>query len=303
MRMQNFIDITQFSQTSLLALLAEAQRFLKFNVDNTSILKNKFIANLFFEPSTRTSCSFEIAAKRLGANIINLNTAHSSMQKGETVLDTILNLKAMGVQAFVIRHKKENLVDEIANKLDQQSAIINAGSGTQQHPSQALLDMLTIQQYKPDFSNLTVAIIGDMFHSRVAHSDITALQLLNTKEIRLIAPKSLLPENISQKNITTFTEIKSGLRNVDVIITLRMQHERAVAGKMPNIDTFHQQYGLTLERLQWAKSNAIVMHPGPINRGVELTDEVIASPQSVILQQPTMGVAVRMAILNQAFLT
>lgn len=301
--MQNFIDITQFSETSLLALLAEAQHFLDFKIDNTSILKNKFIANLFFEPSTRTLCSFEIAAKRLGANVINLNTAHSSMQKGETVLDTILNLQTMGIQAFVIRHKKENLVNEIATKLEQQSIIINAGSGTQQHPSQALLDMLTIQQHKPDFSDLTVAIIGDMFHSRVAHSDIAALQLLNTKEIRLIAPTSLLPQKISQKNITTFTEIKSGLKNVDVIITLRMQHERAAIGKMPSVDAFHQQYGLTLERLQLAKANAIIMHPGPVNRGVELTDEVIASPQSVILQQPSMGVAVRMAILNRAFST
>lgn len=299
--MQNFINIAQFSQTDFLILLNQARQFLTFNTDNTAILENKFIANLFFEPSTRTLCSFEIAAKRLGANVINLNIEHSSTKKGETIVDTLLNLKAMGVQTFVIRHQAENLIDEIATAFDQKTAIINAGIGTQQHPSQALLDMLTIQQYKPDFSNLTVAIIGDIFHSRVAHSDIAALQLLNTKEIRLIAPKSLLPKKISAKNIVTFTEITNGLKNVDVIMTLRMQHERADANKMPSTEAFHQQYGLTMERLHLAKSDAIVMHPGPMNRGIEITDEVVASPQSVILQQPMMGIAARMAILQYAF--
>ena len=299
--MQNFINIQQFSKTEFETLLTKTENFRTQNPTHNTLLQHKFIANIFFEPSTRTSCSFAISAQKLGANIINLNIKHSATKKGETELDTILTLQAMGVEAFVVRHKDDAMVAKIAEDLNGSSAVINAGSGTQQHPSQALLDMLTIQQHKHDFKHLTVAIIGDMFHSRVAHSDIAALQLLDAKEIRLIAPDSLLPEKIATKNIKTFTDLNTGLQDVDVIITLRMQHERAVEGKMPNSNTFQQQYGLTMEHLQLAKPDAIVMHPGPMNRGIEITDEVIASKQSVIWQQVTNGVMTRMAILARAF--
>jgi len=298
--LKNFIDITQFSRTELHTLLASAQRFSK--TTTSALLSNKLIANLFFEPSTRTRCSFAIAAKKLGAHVIELYTENSSTQKGETDIDTVLNLQAMGVEAFVIRHQQNNMAAKIAAALGKNSAVINAGCGIQQHPSQALLDMLTIQQHKATFDHLCVAIIGDMRHSRVAHSDIAALQLLNTKEIRLIGPDALLPENIAPKNnIKTPTTIEEGLQGADVIIVLRLQHERVAKDKPHDVKNFQQQYQLTMARLKLAKESVIVMHPGPMHRGVEISEEAINSKHAVILQQTSNGVAARMAILAYAF--
>ena len=297
--MKNFIDITQFSRAELNNLLTRAQQFTE--TTTSSLLGDRLIANLFFEPSTRTRCSFAIAAKKLGAHVIEFDIENSATQKGETDIDTLLNLQAMGVEAFVIRHQQNNMATKMAAALGKNSALINAGCGTQQHPSQALLDMLTIQQHKSIFDHLCVAIIGDIRHSRVAHSDIAALQLLNTGEIRLIGPDALLPENIAPKNIETFTNIEEGLQDVDVIITLRLQHERVADDRQHNVKSFQQQYRLTTARLQLAKQDAIVMHPGPMHRGVEISAEVINSQQAVILQQATNGVAARMAILAHVF--
>lgn len=293
--MHHFIDIKQLNQAELLSLLAASEKYTK--PTNKPILAEQFVANLFFEPSTRTRCSFELAAKRFGAKVINLDSHSSSSQKGETAIDTALNLQAMGVNTFVIRHKENGMVAKIAAALGDNCTVLNAGCGTTQHPSQALLDMLTIQQVKPDFTNLTVAMIGDMHHSRVAHSDITALQLLGVKEIRLIAPPTLLPVAIDTSKLTIVDDINTGLSDVDIIMTLRLQKERMQDHLIPDAVDFFQQYGLTTERLQLAKPEAIVMHPGPMNRGIEISDAVADGPQSLILQQAANGVLTRMALL------
>ena len=293
--MRHFIDIEQLSKNELLELLVESENYAKKPI--TPILNNQFVANLFFEPSTRTRCSFEIASKRLGSNVINLDSHSSSSQKGETAIDTALNLQAMGADTFIIRHKENNMVAKIAHALGENCTVLNAGCGTSQHPSQAVLDMLTIQQIKKDFSALTVAIIGDMRHSRVAHSDIAALQILGVKEIRLIAPQYLLPEAINKTNITIVDDINAGLSDVDVIMTLRLQKERMQEELILKEDSFAQQYSLTTKRLRLAKPDAMVMHPGPINRGIEISSEVADGPQSAILQQTTNGVSTRMALL------
>jgi aspartate carbamoyltransferase catalytic subunit len=293
--MHHFINIEQLDQAELLSLLAEAECYRQ-SIANT-VLTEQFVANLFFEPSTRTRCSFEIAATRLGAKVINLDSHSSSSQKGETAIDTALNLQAMGVSTFVIRHKENDMVANIAIALGDSCTVLNAGCGTTQHPSQAVLDMLTIQQAKKDFTNLTVAIIGDMHHSRVAYSDIAALQILGVKDIRLIAPPALLPEAIDGSKLTIVDDINAGLSDVDVVMTLRLQKERMQDHIIPNDTEFFQQYGLTAERLQLAKPDAIVMHPGPMNRGVEICDVVADGPQSLILQQAANGVPARMALL------
>jgi aspartate carbamoyltransferase catalytic subunit len=296
--MQHFIDINSLTRAELLSLMQQAQDFIVH--PPKPVLQNQFVANLFFEPSTRTRCSFEIAAKKLGAQVINIDKHSSSLQKGETPLDTALNLRAMGIKLFVIRHHDNGVVAQIASALGHDCAVINAGCGTQQHPSQAVLDMLTIQQHKKDFSSLTVSIIGDMINSRVTHSDVAALQMLGVKEIRLIAPQPLQP-NIQGTSIKTFTDLNSGLQNVDVVMALRLQKERMHKNDLPNQNDFFATFGLTTQRLQLAKPDAIVMHPGPMNRGVEITDAVADGQQSVILQQAANGVPARMAILMRCF--
>jgi aspartate carbamoyltransferase catalytic subunit len=295
--MPHFIDIAQLDKNQFINLLTKAQYYCEN--PGEPLLNNKFVANLFFEPSTRTRCSFEVAAKKLGAHVINLDSYSSSAQKGETVLDTVLNLQAMGINNFVIRHTQNEMLANLAKVLGEKVNIINAGCGTYQHPSQALLDMLTIRQHKPDFAKLVVAIIGDIKHSRVAHSQIAALQLLGVKQIRLIAPPALLPTVAMQQNVLTFNKLDEGLCDVDVIVTLRVQKERMNASDIPDEKSFFMQYGVDATRLAQAKPDAIVLHPGPMNRGVEIADEVADGPQSVILQQVRNGVAVRMALLAE----
>ena len=294
--MRHFIDIAELNQQQLLHLLNRARTFK--TSDPQPILKGQFVANLFFEPSTRTRCSFEIAAKKLGAEVINLDSHSSSTQKGETALDTALNLKAMGISIFIIRHQENTMVQKISRVLGDDCAVINAGCGTSQHPSQALLDMLTISEYKPDFSDLSVAIIGDMHHSRVTHSDVAALQTLGVKKINLIAPEALLPHSIRGDAIETFTDIEAGLRDVDVIMTLRLQKERMQDKNDLDEDFFIKHYCLTPARLACAKPDAIVMHPGPMNRGIEISDDVADGEQAIILDQATHGVFARMALLE-----
>lgn len=259
-------------------------------------LDDMSVANLFFEPSTRTRNTFEIAGKRTSANIINVDLANSATKKNESLLDTMRTLKAMQIDMFVIRHKQNGLPHHVAENLDNVT-ILNAGDGINAHPTQALLDMLSIRQHKQTFENLSVAIVGDITHSRVAHSDIQALKTLGTKDIRLIAPQGLQYEQ-QCANVQCFDCMETGLKDCDVIIVLRLQKERMLAADIPNEQEYFDNYGLTTKRLALAKTDTLVMHPGPINRGVEIDSSVADGNQSVILQQVTNGIAVRMAVME-----
>lgn len=256
-------------------------------------LDDMSIANLFFEPSTRTRNTFEIAAKRSSAKIINVDLANSATKKNESLLDTMRTLKAMQIDMFVIRHKQNGVPHHVAANIDKVS-ILNAGDGINAHPTQALLDMLTIRQHKRQFKNLSVAIIGDITHSRVAHSDLCALTTLGVADIRLIAPLGL---QYACHQYACFDDIATGIENCDVVMVLRLQKERMLAADIPNEKEYFAHYGLSAKRLSLAKTDAIVMHPGPINRGVEIDAEVADGLQAVILQQVTNGIAVRMAAM------
>lgn len=266
------------------------------------LLRGKSIFNLFFENSTRTRTTFEIAAKRLSADVINLNVSTSSTSKGESLLDTVNNLCAMQADMFVVRHSSSGAPFLIAQHLAEQGrdniSVINAGDGRHAHPTQGLLDMYTIRHFKKDFSNLTVAIIGDILHSRVARSQINALNTLGVPEIRVIAPKTLLPAEVEKLGVRVFSNMNTGLKDVDVIMTLRLQNERMNGASLPTAQEFFKFWGLTEEKLALAKKDAIIMHPGPMNRGVEIDSSVADGAQAVILQQVTFGIAVRMAVMS-----
>jgi aspartate carbamoyltransferase catalytic subunit len=271
-------------------------------VKNVPLMRGKSVFNLFFENSTRTRTTFEIAAKRLSADVINLNISDSSTSKGESLLDTIDNLNAMHADMFVVRHGQSGAPYLIAKHLSEIGQnhvhVVNAGDGRHAHPTQGLLDMYTIRHYKKDFSNLTVAIVGDILHSRVARSDIHALTTLGVPELRAIGPHTLLPSGLEQMGVRVFTDINKGLKDVDVIIMLRLQSERMTGALLPTAQEFFKSYGLTPERLALAKPDAIVMHPGPMNRGVEIDSAVADGPQAVILPQVSFGIAVRMAVMS-----
>jgi aspartate carbamoyltransferase catalytic subunit len=261
-------------------------------------LHGKTIMNLFFEPSTRTLTTFEIAEKRLSADVVNLNIATSSTKKGETLLDTLWNLQAMLADIFVVRHSESGAAHFIARHVAPHIHVINAGDGQHAHPTQAMLDMLTIRRHKGDIYDLKVAIIGDIQHSRVVRSQIQALSLLEAREIRVIGPKTLMPPDPSALGVHVFDNIEDGLDDVDVIINVRLQSERMKSALLPSEKEFFNLYGLTKSRLAYAKPDAIVMHPGPVNRGVEIDSEVVDGEQSVILDQVTNGIAVRMAVMS-----
>ena len=262
------------------------------------LLRGKSVFNLFFENSTRTRTTFEIAAKRLSADVINLNIAASSANKGESLLDTINNLSAMHADMFIVRHASSGAPYLIAQHVAPHVHVINAGDGRHAHPTQALLDMYTIRHYKKDFTQLRVALIGDILHSRVARSDIHALTTLGCPEVRVIAPKTLLPVDIAGMGVQVYHNIEQGLRDVDVIIMLRLQNERMSGALLPSAQEYFKTYGLTAARLALAADDAIVMHPGPMNRGVEIDSVVADGAQSVILQQVSFGIAVRMAVMG-----
>ena len=266
------------------------------NLRKSKTLDDMSVANLFFEPSTRTRNTFEIAAMRSSANVINVDLANSALKKNEALLDTMHTLQAMQIDMFVIRHKQNGVPHHVAQNLANIS-VLNAGDGTNAHPTQALLDMLSIRQHKANFDNLSVAIIGDIVHSRVAHSNIQALKTLGTKDIRLIAPQGLQYQQPCA-NVQCFDDIEAGLQGCDVIIVLRLQKERMLAADIPNEQQYFEGYGLTQQRLALAKTDAIVMHPGPINRGVEIDSAVADGNQSIILQQVRNGIAVRMAVME-----
>lgn len=300
-KLKHFLTIEELDKTLLTEILDTAESFAGLSghqVKKVPLLRGKTIVNLFFESSTRTRTTFELAATRLSADVLSMNIATSATSKGESLLDTIHNLEAMHVDMFVVRHALSGAAHFIAQHTAPHISVINAGDGQHAHPTQAMLDMFTIRQHKKQFAGLKVAIVGDILHSRVARSQILALNTLGVSEIRVIAPKTLLPAQVKSMGVTPIHDMEEGLSDVDVIIMLRLQKERMNSAFLPSESEFFRCFGLTEAKLSRAKPDAIVMHPGPINRGVEIASAVADGPQSVILQQVSNGVAVRMAIMS-----
>ncbi len=305
-RLKHFLTIDGLNQELLTEILDTAESFAGVSertVKKVPLLRGKIITNLFFETSTRTRTTFELAAKRLSADVLSLNISASSASKGETLLDTLRNLEAMHCDMFVVRHADSGAAHFIAQHAAPHISVINAGDGRHAHPTQAMLDMFTIRRHKGDFSQLKVAIVGDIQHSRVARSQILALNTLGAKEVRIISPATLMPVHAETLGVKVFHELEKGIQDVDVVIMLRLQRERMSGALLPSEHEYFQLYGLTDERLEAAKPDAIVMHPGPINRGVEMDSQVADGPRSVILQQVSYGIAVRMAVMAMAMQT
>ena len=302
-KLRHFLTIEGLSAELLTEILDTAESFVDMSehrVKKVPLLRGKTIINLFFENSTRTRTTFELAATRLSADVLNMNIATSATSKGESLLDTIRNLEAMHVDMFVVRHALSGAAHFIAQHTAPHISVINAGDGQHAHPTQAMLDMFTIRQHKNSFAGLKVAIVGDILHSRVARSQILALNTLGVAEIRVIAPKTLLPAQVKELGVMPIHNMAEGLSEVDVVIMLRLQKERMNSAFLPSEGEYFKCFGLTEANLKYAKTDAIVMHPGPINRGVEIASSVADGPQSVILQQVSNGIAVRMAILSMA---
>ena len=297
----HLLSIEGLPRPVLTHILDTAGTFLSVNerdVKKVPLLRGKSVFNLFFENSTRTRTTFEIAAKRLSADVINLDIARSSTAKGESLLDTIANLSAMHADMFVVRHSESGAPYLIAQHCAPHVHVVNAGDGRHSHPTQGLLDMYTIRHYKKDFTNLVVAIVGDVVHSRVARSDIHALTTLGAPEIRAVGPKTLVPSDLKEMGVRVCHRMDEGIRGADVIIMLRLQNERMSGAMLPSAGEYFKTFGLSAEKLALAKPDAIVMHPGPINRGVEIDSAVVDGTQSVILPQVTFGIAVRMAVMS-----
>lgn len=299
-QLKHLLSIEGLPKKVLVQILDTAETFVgvaEREVKKVPLLRGKTVCNLFFENSTRTRTTFEIAAKRLSADVINLNVSTSSQSKGEAILDTINNLIAMHADMFVVRHNQSGSAHLIAQHVPDNISVINAGDGRHAHPTQGLLDAFTIRRYKPDMHNLRIAIIGDVKHSRVARSEIHALTTLGVPEVRVIAPKTLLPTQVEKLGVQVFHDMEAGLKDVDVVMMLRLQNERMDGAMLPSTQEFFKTYGLTEEKLALAKPDAIVMHPGPMNRGVEIDSRVADSAQAVILPQVTYGIAIRMATM------
>ncbi|QTN48353.1 aspartate carbamoyltransferase catalytic subunit [Ectopseudomonas mendocina] len=303
-QLRHFLSLDGLPRELLTEILDTADSFLEVGaraVKKVPLLRGKTVCNVFFENSTRTRTTFELAAQRLSADVISLNVSTSSTSKGETLFDTLRNLEAMAADIFVVRHADSGAAHFIAEHVCPNLAIINGGDGRHAHPTQGMLDMLTIRRHKGDFENLSVAIVGDILHSRVARSNMLALKTLGCPDIRVIAPKTLLPIGLEESyGVRVFSDANEGLKDVDVVIMLRLQRERMQGGLLPSEGEFYRLFGLTEQRLKLAKPDALVMHPGPINRGVEIESAVADGPQSVILNQVTYGIAVRMAVLSMA---
>ena len=302
-RLRHLLTLDGLPRATLIALLDRAQHFAGSDGGTThdarEALAGSAICTLFFEPSTRTRLSFQRAAQRLGADVLSFDAATSSTTKGETARDTLKNIEAMGVRGFVIRHKQDGAVAALAAAAEPGTALINAGDGRSAHPTQGLLDMLTLRQAKgDDFSKLKVAIIGDIKHSRVARSDLHALRTLGAGEIRVCAPASLLPDDETLHSCHVTRDFDEALVGADVLMMLRLQRERMDEGLVSSLEDYRRDYGLTAARLKRSAPDAVVMHPGPMNRGLEIDDAVADGPQSLILKQVANGVAVRMAVLE-----
>jgi aspartate carbamoyltransferase catalytic subunit len=300
-RLRHLLTIEGLKRQQIIDILDTAESFVSVSaqqVRKVPLLRGKTIVNLFFEPSTRTLTTFELAAKRLSADVLKINVDTSATVKGESLLDMLRNLEAMQCDMFVVRHGDSGAAHLIAQHVAPHISVINAGDGRHAHPTQALLDMFTIRRHKKEFAPLTVTIVGDIMHSRVARSQIHALTTLGVSELRVVAPKTLIPNQVEDLGVHVFHDMEEGLRDADVVIMLRLQKERMTGALLPSEQEYFQTFGLTEEKLKLAKPDAIVMHPGPINRGVEIASEVADGPQSVILEQVTNGIAVRMAVMS-----
>ena len=289
------LNLEHIKEIISLADYYDNEKIKKFND-----LNGKTIANLFFEPSTRTKTTFELASKKLSADFINIDVANSSANKGESVLDMIKTLEAMNCDMFIVRHSVSGTPHYIAQEVGDNIAVINAGDGSHAHPTQAMLDMYTIKKNKGGFQNLNISIVGDILHSRVAKSTIAALKVLSVKNINIVGPKNLMPDNINQLNANYVESLEEGIAEADVIIMLRLQKER-MHEALISTDDYYKKYGLTKQKLKAAKKDVIVMHPGPINRGIEIDSDVADGKHSVILDQVSSGIAIRMAIMSLIF--
>ena len=298
LKCQHLLAIDDLSPFEAIALLDLAERYVEVSrqIDKRhSVLQGRTQVNLFFEASTRTQSSFEIAGKRLGADVMNMAVANSAVSKGETLIDTAMTINAMQPDFLVVRHQSSGAVELLAQKVS--CAVINAGDGQHEHPTQALLDALTIRRHKKRFEGLTVAICGDVLHSRVARSNIHLLGKLGAR-VRVVAPSTLLPSGIANFGVEVFRSMDEGLKGADVVMMLRLQLERMSGAFVPSIREYYRFFGLNAEKLKLAKPDAMVMHPGPMNRGIEIDSDVADGAQSVIREQVEMGVAVRMAVLD-----
>lgn len=300
-RLRHLLTIEGLKRQQIVDILDTAESFIGAadqQVRKVPLLRGKTVVNLFFEASTRTLTTFELAAKRLSADVLKININTSATVKGESLLDMLRNLEAMQCDMFVVRHADSGAAHLIAQHVAPHISVINAGDGRHAHPTQALLDIFTIRRHKGEFAPLTVAIVGDIMHSRVARSQIHALTTLGISDLRVVAPKTLIPSQVAGLGVHVYHDMQEGLRDADVVIMLRLQKERMQGALLPSEHEYFQAYGLTEEKLAVAKDDVIVMHPGPINRGVEIDSEVADGPRSVILEQVSNGIAVRMAAMS-----
>jgi len=301
--MHHLLTLEDLDRATIIRLLDRAERYRADGAPR-DLLAGRTVLTLFFEPSTRTRTSFVLAAKRLGADNVNFDLSRSSTSKGESLLDTLHTLEAMGLDALVVRHNENGMPAYLAQHARSQVAVVNAGDGTHAHPTQGLLDALTIRQRRTDFGNLRIVICGDIRHSRVARSDAQALHALGAHDIRLCAPRAMLPESLQEfPGCATTEDFDGALDDADVVIMLRIQKERMADAQFPDAADYHAHYGLDARRLALAKSDCQVLHPGPINRGIEIAPEVADGPQSRILDQVGNGVATRMAVLAELLAT
>lgn len=297
LKRKDLLGIKDLSVEEIGLILETAKGFkdvLKRDIKKVPALRGRTVVNLFFEPSTRTRTSFELAAKRLSTDVVNFSVPTSSVVKGETLIDTALTVQALGAGTVIIRHSSSGVPHLLARRL--QASVINAGDGTNEHPTQALLDAFTMLEKKGKVKGLTVAIVGDILHSRVAKSNIYCLEKLGAK-VRLIGPPTLIPVALEQAGMEVHYRMEEGLRDADVVMMLRIQMERQGKGYFPSTEEYFRNWGLTEERLALARKDAIVMHPGPMNRGIEISSSIADGPRSVILEQVTNGLAVRMAVM------
>ena len=299
---RHLLGIKGMTELDILHLLDAADEAVKISRrrdKKTSTLRGLTQINLFFEASTRTQASFELAGKRLGADVMNMSVANSSVKKGETLIDTAMTLNAMRPDILVVRHASAGATALLAQKVA--CSVVNAGDGAHEHPTQALLDALTIRRAKGKLGRLIVAVCGDVLHSRVARSNIVLLNLMGAR-VRVVGPSTLMPAAIHHMGVEVFTDMAEGLRDADVVMMLRLQRERMAGAFVPSIREYFRFYGLDAEKLKHARPDALVMHPGPMNRGVEIASEIADGPQSVIEEQVEMGVAVRMAVMEALLL-
>ncbi|MDJ0653090.1 MAG: aspartate carbamoyltransferase catalytic subunit [Xanthomonadales bacterium] len=302
-RLRHFLSIEGLNQPLLSEVLDTAESFRKAafqQVRKLPLLRGKTVINLFFEPSTRTRTTFELAARRLSADVVNIDVAASSTTKGETLLDTLRTLEAMHCDLFVVRHGLSGAAHFFAQHAPEGVSVLNAGDGRHSHPTQAMLDLFTIRRHRPDLDRLKVVIVGDILHSRVARSQIHALNLFGVPEIRVVAPATLLPVDVETMGVHIYNDFDAAIDGADVVIMLRLQRERMHGPLLSSKDEYFRRFGLTEKRLARARPNCLVMHPGPMNRGVEIESSIADGAQSVILEQVSNGLAIRMAVMAMA---